>query len=138
MKKRYSELTPDQKEKASARKRAWKLRNAEKVSEYKRRHYLLNRDKYLTIERDRQYQKRYGITLGVYDRMLAAQGGQCAICGTEKAGNKGQCFAVDHDHSTGKVRGLLCIKCNVALGWYEQHGRSAVSYLIESTRSEVA
>jgi hypothetical protein len=63
--------------------------------------------------RDREYQKRFGITLEEYDELLDKQHGLCAICkGTCKRGRLG----VDHDHRTGKVRGLLCRKCNILLG----------------------
>jgi hypothetical protein len=47
--------------------------------------------------------------------MLKDQGGCCAICGTDTPGTSG-IFAVDHDHKTGKVRGLLCRSCNVGIG----------------------
>jgi hypothetical protein len=66
--------------------------------------------------RDREYRHRYGITLADYDRMLAAQGGCCAICGTDAPTfGKGH-FSVDHDHATGAVRGLLCDNCNTGIG----------------------
>ena len=53
-----------------------------------------------------------GVTSADYDRMLAAQGGVCAICGSPP---KTRRLHVDHDHATGKVRGLLCHRCNRAL-----------------------
>ncbi len=73
--------------------------------------------------RGREYQKNYrllckfGITLDKYREMLAEQCGMCAICGKTKADDtKGHDLSVDHDHATGKVRGLLCRHCNVAIG----------------------
>lgn len=57
----------------------------------------------------------YGMTVDDYDRLLADQGGGCAICGGEAGGRWGR-FFVDHDHSTGAVRGLLCLRCNRAIG----------------------
>ena len=54
--------------------------------------------------------KNYGIT--IYDKILAAQGGKCAIC---KGGTSKNFFAVDHNHKNGNVRGLLCARCNTAL-----------------------
>lgn len=60
---------------------------------------------------------KYGLTDGDYQRMLDAQGGKCAICGRTESGSKsGGAFAVDHDHRTRKVRGLLCLPCNGGIG----------------------
>ena len=56
---------------------------------------------------------RYGLAKEEYDRMLAAQNGVCAIC--LKACPRGR-LSVDHDHTTGVVRGLLCRRCNSMLG----------------------
>lgn len=53
---------------------------------------------------------RYGITPAEKATMVKAQGNRCACCSWEKA------LVVDHDHVTGKVRGLLCHRCNVGLG----------------------
>lgn len=47
--------------------------------------------------------------------MLDMQGGRCAICGTDNTGKR-RCFHVDHNHDTGKIRGLLCGNCNSGLG----------------------
>jgi hypothetical protein len=58
----------------------------------------------------------YGITIEYYDDILKAQGGVCAICGTDVPGGTGR-FHVDHDHKTGKIRGLLCSNCNAMLGY---------------------
>lgn len=65
----------------------------------------------------RDLQRKYGIDLEDYTNLLAKQGGGCAICGATK-GNKGtKRLCVDHDHKTGKVRGLLCGNCNFMLGY---------------------
>jgi hypothetical protein len=56
--------------------------------------------------------RKYGMTVGEYERLLAAQGGLCATCRRPKAG---RALAVDHDHRTGKIRGILCQRCNNAL-----------------------
>src|SRR5262245_24246278 len=128
----WARMSREQRDRANQSNRKWKAKNREKICEYKRKHYLANRDKYLTLERDRQYRARYGITLADYDRMLSEQDGKCKICKSDKAGKTGQCFAVDHCHSTGKVRGLLCIDCNGRLAWYEKHASAAAAYLVES------
>jgi Recombination endonuclease VII len=65
--------------------------------------------------RSRRFFQRYGITLQDYDRMLQEQNGGCAICHrVPQAGERR--LAVDHDHVTKKVRGLLCAFCNIMIG----------------------
>lgn len=64
---------------------------------------------------------RYGITPETYDRLLEEQGGVCAIClrppsRETGAGTRVLRLGVDHDHRTGRIRGLLCTSCNGALG----------------------
>ncbi len=56
---------------------------------------------------------QYGLTKDEYEERLNRQGGVCAICKEKSKGN----LAVDHDHKTGKIRGLLCKLCNSALGF---------------------
>lgn len=73
------------------------------------------RAKYLTSPQGRaanvygNVRRRYGLSKEVYDAMLAACGGRCGACAKVKK------LSVDHCHVTGKVRGLLCIRCNAAL-----------------------
>lgn len=66
-------------------------------------------------DRERHLMMTYGLSLSDYDELLESQGGCCAICGTKQPTGKGR-FHVDHDHDTGNIRGLLCSKCNQALG----------------------
>jgi len=66
---------------------------------------------------------QFGLTIEDYDAMHEAQGGVCAICKhpeTSSRGGKVYRLAVDHDHTTGQVRGLLCFKCNSAMGSFEK------------------
>lgn len=69
--------------------------------------------------------KRYGITIDRYEEMVEEQDGVCAICGgpprrdVSPMGDKTAKLVVDHNHSTGKVRDLLCFDCNVKLGAIE-------------------
>lgn len=63
--------------------------------------------------RARNLRLRYGLSVETYDDLLEAQRGVCALC--EKAPVKHR-LAVDHDHETGRIRGLLCAPCNKALG----------------------
>ncbi len=67
------------------------------------------------IHRNARLKNKYGITQAIYDEMLAAQQGRCAICRKDKPGGTWNVFCVDHCHATGKIRGLLCTSCNVLL-----------------------
>lgn len=62
--------------------------------------------------RDYALRTKYGITQEEYDRLFQLQNGKCAGCGKTLDSN----LCVDHDHGTGKVRGLLCKGCNLAIG----------------------
>lgn len=70
--------------------------------------------------RDRQAYERkrtlrkYGLTQEQYDRLLVSQGGRCPGCGTDEPGAKGWC--IDHCHTGGHVRALLCFRCNLVIG----------------------
>jgi len=71
---------------------------------------------------------RYGITVEQYDEMITAQCEKCAICGDDLK----QAF-IDHDHKTGRVRGILCRDCNLMLGSAKDNIntlRNAIHYLI--------
>jgi hypothetical protein len=83
-----------------------------------------------SIRHDRRLKlkRKYGMSLEEFDRILAEQGGACAICG--QTSNETLC--VDHCHQTGKVRGLLCRRCNGGLGCYGDNPlfmSKAVAYL---------
>jgi hypothetical protein len=67
-------------------------------------------------KRDAGLRQRYGISLEEYSKILEIQNGVCAIC-NEKCPT-GRNLAVDHCHATGKVRGLLCVRCNQGLGHF--------------------
>ena len=75
-------------------------------------------DRSQPYRRDVQLKSLYGITQADYDRLLALQYGRCAICGTTKPGTRGT-WRVDHDHRTGQVRGLLCDRCNLGIGYMQ-------------------
>lgn len=74
----------------------------------------------------------YGMAAGDFDRMLAEQGGGCAICRTREWPGHGNRPHVDHDHATGAVRGILCGSCNQGLGRFNDDPtrlRAAADYL---------
>lgn len=66
----------------------------------------------------RQREKHLGITNDEYWRLYHLQGGRCGICRRRMYSKRYKRFAVDHDHETGKIRGLLCHSCNRALGMF--------------------
>ena len=82
--------------------------------------------------RDLHLQRNYGITLNDFDRMVLEQGGRCACCGTDRAGGRHNVWNVDHDHTTGEVRQLLCKNCNMVLGQVDddhEHLLALIKYL---------
>ncbi len=78
------------------------------------------KDRYsFKVVRSKNLQDKFGISADEYELLLAAQGDVCAICGqkeTAKWKGRTRYLAVDHDHSTGRVRGLLCAACNTGIG----------------------
>ncbi|CAN5133206.1 hypothetical protein BH09PAT1_BH09PAT1_2710 [soil metagenome] len=87
-------------------------RNPEKHKKAQKEYYLNNRESQLKKARDNELKKKYGLTREEYDRMLKACNHTCMVkgCGSKKNLN------IDHDHKTGRIRGILCNSCNRALG----------------------
>jgi hypothetical protein len=73
--------------------------------------------------------KKFGITVEEYDAIFESQGRVCPICGAIPQKNN---FPVDHDHATGAIRGILCIRCNMDLEWFIDHRTAVESYLSAS------
>lgn len=69
-------------------------------------------------DRRSHLKRKYGMTIEEYDAMLEAQGGGCFLCG--RAPREDISLHVDHDHSTGMVRGILCFCCNNALADFRE------------------
>lgn len=101
-------------------------------SAYYKRYHETNRDRLLVSMKVRARKcklKRYGLTLEEYAALVKKQNGLCAICGSKP---EHESLSVDHDHETGKVRGLLCRPCNLAVERVVQNsnwGMRAVAYL---------
>jgi hypothetical protein len=109
-----TEFWPDRRRKAGlmARCKSCKVVDAR---DYRRAHPECEHRRYWKnpqSERERHLIRKYGVTQADYDRMLTEQGGGCAICRK----TQDRAFDVDHDHSTGRVRGLLCTNCNRMVG----------------------
>ena len=98
--------------------------NAEAASDAVANKHERDASLYRRVEWPSKLKRLYGITPDDYQRMLADQGGGCALCGTTdpNAGNRHykrtvrDVFDVDHCHATGRVRGLLCTRCNRLVG----------------------
>lgn len=92
-----------------------------------------NKEYYKTYARLWSYKKLgIKITEQEYKDLLKNQGEQCALCNTPS--NKDRVLCLDHDHKTGKVRGLLCNDCNIALGKFKDNISvlaKAITYLSE-------
>lgn len=76
--------------------------------------------------------RKFGISISEYEIMLGRQDSRCAICGSYQNDNLKRRFAVDHNHTTGGLRGLLCVKCNLGIGAFmdsEVILQNAISYL---------
>lgn len=100
------------------KRRAYNERNAERIAEYRRK----NRAKKHAYDVCR----RFGLLAGEYEKLKSYQGGKCAIC--QRATGRTKRLAVDHDHKTRQVRGLLCSTCNHMLG----HGRDNASMFLRA------
>ncbi len=80
------------------------------------------------------YRHTYSIELEDYDKVFHVQNGRCAICLTDMPGGNHNRFHLDHDHVTGKIRGLLCATCNLGLGYFKDnpiHLMQALHYILK-------
>ena len=101
---------------------------ADYARDYRRR----NTEQVRGVERRSKMKRLYGVSLEEYNAMLVAQGHRCGICGNTKPGVRIKYFSVDHCHTTGKVRGLLCERCNRGVGHFSdntEYLRRAIKYL---------
>lgn len=130
----------------AARTRAWAKANPEKRRELERRYKAANREKIAAQKREwrrnnpekknaanRRWKINRALKICDFDALVAKQNGCCAICGIDHAARVGSGrLSIDHDHATGKVRGLLCHRCNSLLGHAKDKVetlRKAIAYL---------
>ena len=78
------------------------------------RYRLYHRSRKLKRDHEQRLES-FRLTQAQFDAMLERQGGACALCGGHNRRDRE--LAIDHDHQTGHVRGLLCDRCNLVLGW---------------------
>jgi len=84
-----------------------------------------------TRGRNAQLIKRYGIDINQYNQLFANQDGKCKVCGKHQS-ELTSALAVDHCHASNEVRGLLCYKCNIGIGYFNDNISllsSAITYL---------
>jgi hypothetical protein len=104
----------DLKRRAAVAQKKYKAQYPERVRAAQKR--CKSRPGYAVAQADAYLKREYGMSLVDYRDMLAGQGGCCDVCFSDSPGSGRRQFCVDHDHATGRVRGLLCHACNAALG----------------------
>jgi recombination endonuclease VII len=102
------------------RGRKERAKNPERFNAAARRHYTKHRDKIRaaydsTKHREWWLKRNYGLSLEAWEALFNGQGRCCAICGKSDPGSK-KGWSTDHDHETGRVRGILCMSCNTFIG----------------------
>lgn len=106
-------------EKFKAYDREWRTRTPERHAKQMtsaQRWRERNPEMYRASLRHNRVQRKFGITLRQYEERLAAQNGECSICGTQE-----DVMYLDHDHSTGALRDFLCSRCNIGLGQFRDN-----------------
>lgn len=144
----------DARRRLDARRRSdeWREQNSKRYHDQQRQYYVATAERQRQRARDWYYANpdrvkaqrakakaerhprvhRYGISRAEYKDLLAAQAGACAICGRTENGSARHNLDVDHDHQTGRIRGLLCNRCNRLLSNAQDDPtilRCALSYL---------
>lgn len=102
-----------------------KRRPGESKKDWYARKWSSRREKFPEYEDDRWMRRKYGMTLEQYRKMDDAQKHKCAICGSEEQSfsyhnGRKKNLSIDHCHRTGKVRALLCFRCNGVIGKMEE------------------
>lgn len=113
-------ITPEKRQEVNQRRReryATDPQYQQKLKDHAKAKHRLNPE----AKRSGRLKAEYNLTIEEYQAMLEMQGNGCAICGVRETGvsEKGKrqrSLSVDHDHKTGKVRGILCHRCNFAIG----------------------
>lgn len=127
----YKDWPEERKEKVRENNRKYYQQRKQQRNDCNKRYRWENGEKIAIAKRKHWLTYRYGISIDEYENLFNLQNGVCLICHKpENRPNKK--LAVDHDHATGKIRGLLCDKCNRALGYFDENIESmkeAIKYL---------
>lgn len=110
IKKRSRQYDLENRDAVRKRKKEWNVANSDKINQYKKEWYSKNPHRV----KDGLLRRLYGITFEQYEQMRVSQNGCCAICGNPF--RDGKDTQVDHNHTTGKIRQLLCSHCNTGIG----------------------
>lgn len=86
--------------------------------------------------RESSYRRKYGISILDYNRILAAQGGGCAICESRTSGKRK--LSVDHSHDSAIIRGILCSGCNTGLGGFKDSKENLLAAIKYLEKSEIS
>jgi hypothetical protein len=129
------------KKKVDAYKRGWNQEHKVQLRDAQRARYAADPEKYRQYYQSQHIKRTYGLSEIDYAKLLVKQDGKCAICGGPPSmRNKSEMkLHVDHRHSTGAVRGLLCSKCNRGLGLFMDSAdnlKAALVYLDGAQKEE--
>lgn len=119
------------KDRLKQKTKEWIQNNPERHKKNMRRYFSIkkNKEKLYNAVRKNALKNRYNLTESDYEQMLKEQNGVCAICGREPQKRK---LAVDHCHKSNKIRGLLCVTCNLGVGYLKDDVsllKMAIAYL---------
>lgn len=125
---RRNQWARDNQNKRTIYMKEYREKNRDKMNKQANLSHKKHRFKHKDKIRDYHLRRFYGLSLTQFNTMLENQKGCCLICNTNNPKGQGS-FHVDHCHTTGKIRGLLCSNCNTKLGWFEKYSKEIISYL---------
>lgn len=119
---KWATISDADRRKEYARQKKWRAENREKSRAYQAAWRLKNLSRVQERQRHSRRKMQYGLTQAAYYGMLAEQAGLCGLCGRAMTlvSGKGTTCCIDHDHETGKIRELLCARCNQMIGLAEE------------------
>ena len=130
---KYSkEFYQKNKEKIKANNKKYSLEHKMKIINRYKKYYQNNkekikvknkkyRDTHKEWKKEYQLKRKYGLSISDFNNMLLAQNMRCAICNEPFDLNNPHSIHVDHNHKTGKIRGILCSNCNWAIGYFKDN-----------------
>lgn len=124
---RHKKYYAEHREEQMAHREKYRAEHCEELATYRKRYDAKYYVEHREDNRKCGLRSRYNLTLEQYQEILDNQGGRCFICGRHQSEFTKK-LHVDHDHITGKIRGLLCTSCNTALGLLKDN----IDYLIKA------